>query len=580
MLRRLLRRWRGPTPLDADALVSQGAELRKAGHLTDAESALRSAIAAAPRSAAAHVHLGIVLAELGRLDEATDFFLRGATLDPGDPFAQMNLANAYRRRGALERALEHYRAAVRLQPDLPVAWSNMLRPLLDAFAWAEASRGLEVILERRSRGERDWARYLSPMDALLLPLPPDVCREIAEFHASQLDVHAAPTSRRPATQTGRLRIAYFSRDFRNHAVGQLVRALLRGHDRSRFEVYAYSYGRDDGSRYRQEIAAAADRFVDVRAEPPDETARRIANDAVDILVDLGGYTTDHRLAVLAQRPAPLQVHYLGFPGTLGARFVDYFITDHVASPPGQDAHFTEQLVRLPSCFMVNDPDQPLADSPPTRAACGLSDEQVVYCAFHQTAKITPEVFDTWAEILRGVPESVLWLRSPAEEAMRNLVARARERSVDPGRLLFAPNLVAKRDHIARMAAADLFLDTFGRYNGHSTVNEALWAAVPVVTIAGETFATRVAASLVAAAGMPELAVRERAEYVSVAVRIARDATERRALRRRLIEARSTAPLFDTARTVRSLERAYETMWANAAAGEAPRSFSVPDEPVR
>jgi len=581
MLRRLLKRWRGPSGApDVAALVSRGTELRKAGRLTDAESALRAAIATAPRSAPAHVHLGIVLAERGQLDEATELFSRATILDPGDPFAQMNLANAHRRCGALDQALVHYRAAVLLQPDLPVAWSNMLRPLLDAFDWAEASRGLEVILQRRTRGERDWARYLSPMDAQLLPLPPDVCREIAEFHAGQLDARAIAPSPRPATHPGRLRIAYFSRDFRNHAVGQLVRALLRGHDRSRFEVYAYSYGRDDGSRYREEIVAAADRFVDVRAEPPDETARRIAGDAVDVLVDLGGYTTDHRLAVLARRPAALQVHYLGFPATLGARFVDYFITDHVASPQGQDALFTEQLVRLPSCFMVNDPDQPLVDSPPSRAACGLPEGSVVFCAFHQTAKITPDVFDAWAEILRAVPESVLWLRSPGAEAMRNLAGRARERSVDPGRLLFAPNLVGKRDHTARMAAADLFLDTFGRYNGHSTVNEALWAAVPVVTIAGETFAARVAASLAAAAGMPELAVREPAEYVRVAVRIARDAAERAALRRRLIEARSTAPLFATGRTVRSLERAYETMWANAAAGGAPRSFSVPDEPVR
>ena len=523
MLRRFLKRLRGPVAPTADALVSEGAELRAAGRLKDAESALRKAIAADPRSARAHVHLGVVLAQLGQLDEATELFSRAVTLDPGDPFAHMNLANAHRRRGALDAALDHYRAAVQLQPDLLVAWSNMLRPLLDACDWAGVSRALEAILERRTAGEPDWPRYIAPMDALLLPLSPQTAREIAEFHARQLEAGVRPLHRVPSVRRDRLRIGYFSRDFRNHAVGQLARALFRSHDRSRYEVLAYSYGRDDGSRYRQEIAATADRFVDVRDEAPGDTARRIANDAVDILIDLGGYTTEHRLAVLAQRPAPLQVHYLGYPATLGARFVDYFVTDHVASPPGQEALFTEHLVRLPSCFMVNDPDQPLADQPLSRAACGLPPDGVVFCAFHQTAKITAEVFDAWTDVLRAVPDSVLWLRSPGEETARNLSARARERGVDQQRLVFAPNLVDKRSHLARLAAADVFLDTFGRYNGHSTVNEALWATVPVVTMAGATFASRVAASLVTAGGVPELAVHGRpstwsSPFASVSIR--------------------------------------------------------------
>jgi predicted O-linked N-acetylglucosamine transferase (SPINDLY family) len=254
------------------------------------------------------------------------------------------------------------------------------------------------------------------------------------------------------------------------------------------------------------------------------------------------------------------------------------VTDHVASPPGQDALFTEHLVRLPGCFMVSDPDQPFAYPPPPRAECGLPPDGVVFCAFHQTAKITEEVFDTWVDVLQGVPGSVLWLRSLGGEAARNLGARARGRGIDAQRLAFAPNLVEKARHVARMAAADVFLDTFGRYNGHSTVNEALWAGVPVVTLAGASFASRVAASLVAAAGVPDLAVRDRAEYVALAVRLARDPAERAVLRRRLVEARGTAPLFDSARTVRSLEGAYEIMWANCAAGGGPRSFSVPEQP--
>lgn len=357
-------------------------------------------------------------------------------------------------------------------------------------------------------------------------------------------------------------------------VGRLARAALRLHDRSRFEVFVYSYGPDDGSGYRSEIAAAADRFVDVREEAPHTTAQRIAKDGVDILVDLSGYTSDHRLAVLAQRPAPLQVHYLGYPATLGAGLADYYVTDRVASPAGQDEQFAEQLVRMPDCFMLSDPDQPMVVDPPPRSRLGLPPDAVVLCAFHQTAKIGRGVMDAWCEILRAVPTSVLWLKSIAGEAPARLVAAARERGVAPQRLLFAPDVADEREHAARMVAADLLLDTFGRYNGHATVNEALWAGVPVITIAGQTFAARVAASLLAAAGLGELALRTESEYVASAIRLALAPQERAALRRRLLAARGTAPLFDNAATVLALERAYETMWSIHAAGKAPRGIAL------
>ena len=572
MLRRLLQELSRP----ADAtLFAEAAALRKSGQLDEAERALRGVLAKAPNSARAHIHLGIVLAELGRMAEATALFARAVAIDPGDPFAHVNLANAHRRTGASDDALRHYRMAVRLQPDLPLAWSNMLRPSLDACDWDGAQRGLEIILQLRQRGERDWPRYIAPMDSLLLPLPAVTRREIADYHAGQLLADRVAPPRRSASRPhARLRIAYLSRDFRDHAVGQLVRALFSLHDRTRFELFAYSYGRDDDSRYRREIAVGADRFVDVRAESPANTAARIAGDGIDILVDLGGYTTDHRLATLAGRPAPIQVHYLGYPGTLGSGLADYYITDHIASPPGQDAQFAEHLVRLPSSFMVNDPDQPLADAPPSRSECGLQAGKIVLCAFHQTAKITQEVFDAWCGILRAVPDSVLWLKLPGKEARDRLARGARQRGVDPDRLVYAPDVACKRDHVARMAAGDVFLDTFGRYNGHSTVNEALWAALPVVTIAGEPFASRVAASLLNAAGIPELAAGTAEEYVRLAVSLARDASRREALRRRLVAARATAPLFDTAGTVRALESAYQAMWELHDAGTAPRAFSL------
>jgi len=574
MLRRLLTR-RQKDPAAADALIARGSALQRDGDLAAAEACLREAIAAAPGSGLAHARLGVILATLGRLDEAAESFDHAVALAPDDPYAHMNLANVHRRLGRSDAALEHYRAAVRLNPDLPVAWSNMLRPLLDACDWAGAARALDSLLERRRHGAADWARYIAPMDSILAAVPPRVCREIAEFHAGRLEPGAPALARRATAPRERLRVGYLSRDFRNHAVGQLARSFLRAHDRSQFEVLAYSYGRDDDSRYRREVAAATDRFVDVRDEDPEATARRIADDGIDILVDLSGYTTDHRLAILARRPAPVQVHYLGYPATLGAPFVDYFITDHVASPPGQDALFTERLVRLPACFMPGDPDQPLATTAPARADLGLPADGIVFCAFHQTAKITAGVFDAWAGILRAVPGSVLWLRTGGDAARRNLAAAALAREVAPDRLVFAPNVADKRVHASRLLAADLFLDTFDRYNGHSTVNEALWAGLPVVTIAGETFAARVAASLVAAAGVPELAAADPAQYAGTAVRLAGDPAARSTLRQKLIAARATEPLFDNERLVRALERAYRTMWSRHAAGEPPQAFAVP-----
>ena len=232
-------------------------------------------------------------------------------------------------------------------------------------------------------------------------------------------------------------------------------------------------------------------------------------------------------------------------------------------------------MRLPGCFMVGDPDQPIARASPSRAAFGLPENAVVFCAFHQTAKIHPAVMTAWLAILAAVPDSVLWLKAPGSEPRRRWAGTAASAGIDPARLVYAPNVADKHTHVERIAAADLFLDTFERYGGHSTINEALWAAVPVVTVAGEGFAARVAASLLHAAGVPELAFESVAAYVDAAVRLSRDAQARNALRQRLVTARSTAPLFDTAATVRHIEAAYEAMWARHAAGLPPAAIDIP-----
>jgi protein O-GlcNAc transferase len=370
----------------------------------------------------------------------------------------------------------------------------------------------------------------------------------------------------------RLRVGYLSCDFRNNAVGHLTQGLFRSHDRSRVEAFAYSYGPDDGTRYRRRIEEDAEHFVDVAAFSHADAARRIHADGIDVLVDLVGGAGNGRLEILALRPAPVQVHFLGYPATVGRTLVDYFVADAVAVPPGAERHFDEALVRLPGSYQLNDDRQEVAPVPPTRAHCGLPDGAFVFACFNANYKVDPLVFDAWMRILQRVSGSVLWLLSTAPHTVANLRGEASARGVDPARLAFA-SLVDKTVHLARHRLAGLFLDT-PICNAHTTASDALWAGLPVLTTPGETFASRVAASLLSAARLPELIARDLDAYVETAVRLAGDPSALASLTARLREAPERLPLFDTAGTVRHLERAYLEMWARRLRGEPPAGFAV------
>jgi predicted O-linked N-acetylglucosamine transferase (SPINDLY family) len=318
---------------------------------------------------------------------------------------------------------------------------------------------------------------------------------------------------------------------------------------------------------RRRLSRAFDRFVDLAGLSHAGAAQAIHADAVDILVDLKGYTQHARTEIMALRPAPVQASYLGYPGTMGAGFIDYLIADRVVIAPGSEEAYSERIVFLPGSYQVNDRKRPLAQTP-SRAACGLPEEAVVFCCFNQSYKILPETFATWMRLLRAVPRSVLWLLEANPWAVRNLRREARARGVDPARLIFAPRLPLDR-HLARLPLADLVLDT-RPYNAHTTASDALWTGVPVVTCPGDTFASRVAASLLVAAGLPELVAATLEDYEALAVRLARAPEERAALRRHLTESRCSMPLFDTPAFTRHLERAYEEMWRKHLAGTKPR----------
>jgi predicted O-linked N-acetylglucosamine transferase (SPINDLY family) len=531
----------------------------------DVETRLRAEIGHAPCSADAHLSLGTYLAKSGRLEEALPVLERCLVLDPRNPKAHLFTGNVFRFRGSFEEAVLHYRAALDADPDYLLAWTNSLRTLMDAHDWDCVEAGLERICHVEpaaplvSREVRSgWEAYITPMDSLLLPLDFESRLAVARFHADRIARGATPVDRSASAPGSKIRVGYLSRDFRDHAVGHLAQALWEWHDRDRFEIRAYSTGRDDGSPYRCKAEMAADCFTDCRSMSDEVLANRIARDRVDVLVDLGGFTTEHRLGVLARRPAPVQWHYLGYPGTLGATFMDGFVSDWIVSPAGQETQFEEPLIRLPGCFMVSDPDLLRPRPVPDRQRWGLPPEGTVLCAFHQTAKVRPAVRDAWLAILAAVPNSVLWLKTMPEEARRRFRSAAVRHGVDPLRLIFAPNIVGRFNHLSRLACADLFLDTFHGYGGHSSANEALWLGIPVLTVAGATFASRVSNSLLNAAGLPELIAEDVSVYLELAVRLAKDSTWRNAIRGKLANQYESASGLRIAQApVRALEQAYE-----------------------
>ena len=364
---------------------------------------------------------------------------------------------------------------------------------------------------------------------------------------------------------GKIVIGYLSEDFRNHPVGHLTCGLYRLHNRGDFKVYGYSYGKDDGSSYRRQIMLGCDRFVDIRSLNSLEAARRIYDDRVDILVELGGHTAGSRLDICALRPAPIQVTYLGFPGTTGAEFIDYIITDKIVSPETHGRYYSEKMAYVPHCYQINNNRQQISENKWSRQDFQLPETGFVFSSFNQPFKIEPMMFAAWMKILRNVPGSVLWLLWDNAIAEKNLRQAAALGQVDPRRLIFSTKM-SKEDHLGRMRLADLALDT-RIYNGHTTTSDCLWAGVPVITLKGVHFASRVSASILTAVDLSELVVDGLDAYVDLAIRLARSADNLKMLKARLHQNRMSAPLFDTARFVHNLEKMYRKMWRGYQRGE-------------
>ena len=371
-----------------------------------------------------------------------------------------------------------------------------------------------------------------------------------------------------------LRLGYLSSDFHQHATALLLAECLEAHDPQRFELHAYSHGEDDGRGMRQRLAAAFTGFHDIRALDDPQAARAIHGQGIDILIDLKGYTAGSRSLLMAYRAAPVQVSFLGYPGTLGPGLCDYLVSDRFITPASEQAHYSEALACLPHSYQPHGHAAALP-APWSRTAAGLPEQGRVLCCFNQAYKFTPEVFGIWCELLQAAPDAVLWLLHD-ERAEGNLRREALQRGVAPHRLVFAPDL-PQPQHLARLPCADLVLDTLP-YNAHTTASDALWAGVPLLTCAGSTFASRVAGSLLHAVGLPELVTHHLADYRRLALQLLAEPARLTELRQRLAGLRGSAALFNVPGYTRHLEALYEQMWQRHAAGLPPAALDVPPDP--
>ena len=555
-------------------LLYDGYQHQLRGQYDEAARIYRKILRADPGNVDVLVLLGLVRDSQFRYEEAIEHFDKAIRLKPGSPQAHYNRGVALTKLRRYPEAVPAFARAVALRPELPEALGEYALATRKICDWSRHA----WIDEQLTAMVRSGRTPVNPQTMLQFSDDPaDLLACARGFIKHTLGRN--PVRRRmlrPARSAGeKIRLAYLSADFREHVVAFHIAPLIENHDRSRFEVIGISIGPDDKSAMRYRLEAGFDQIIDCFAANDEVAATSILAAGIDVLVDLMGFTIHNRLDLLARGLAPIQVDFVGYPGTIGADFIDYVLADRFVLPDDAQAFYTEQIVRLPDCYQPNDAESG-GDSALSRAQCGLPDTGFVFCSFNQNLKITPHLFDVWMRLLQRVPESVLWLVSDSPEAERNLQREADARRVDPARLVFA-HRVSRAEYLARLACADLFLDTFP-WNAHGTASNALWAGLPIVTYAGRSLQTRVAGSLLRTIGLPELVTNSLEEYEALAFSLATEPKRLADVKRRLARNRDTAPLFDLARYTRHLEAAYEEMIAISRRGEKPRPIAV--KPIR
>ncbi len=554
-----------------EALINRGNALQVLNRQAEALASYDQALAINPVFAEAHFNRGNSLQELDRHLEALASFDKALVLKPEYDEAIFNRCISLH---ALNRHVEMLRNIGKA-----LASEHKYKYALGMFVHSRAHicdwREYGGLVQRLESGVRAGTSCSHPFPFITVSDSPAAQLACASSYAGKrYPGSSAPLWRGERYGHERIRIAYLSADFREHPVAQLLVELLEKHSREKIETFGISFGPDTHDDMRSRLANALEHFIDVRGMGDEDAAALLRESEIDIAVDLTGFTASARTGILARRPAPIQVNYLGYMGTLGADYIDYIIADEFVIPRDRQIHYSEKVVYLPDSFQVNGTTRKIAVRTPTRAEAGLPGQGFVFCCFNNSYKINPPVFEIWMRLMHRVEGSVLWLAKAQAETAANLRREAQARGIDPARLVFAPRRGRIEDHLARYRLADLFLDTLP-YNAHATAGDALLAGLPLLTRAGEAFAGRVSGSLLNAAGLPELVTSTPEEYEALAVKLAADGGARlREMRERLARNRLTAPLFDTERYCRHIEAAYTTMWKRYQRGEKPESFSV------
>ena len=533
----------------------QAVLLQALGRYDEALKSYDQALQLQPEYAEALLNSGVLLREVFQHERALQRFERLLALEPDHQMALGNCATVLAQMTQPERAIPMFERLLRLNPDYPFGLGMLCYERLRACDWIDLAPLSRAIVEGVRAG-REVCRSFALMAIPSSASDQYLCARI--FAARRYPKAAQPLWNGERYRHERIRIGYVSPDFREHPVSHLMSGIFERHDRSRFETIAISVEVDDKSRFRRRLEKSFDQFIDMAGQGGLQIAQRIRALEVDILVDLAGYTSDGRPEIFAHRPAPIQVVFLGYPGTLGTDYIDYIIADRHVIPPEHQAFYAEKVAYLPDTYLPTDSSVQVAQRTPTRAECGLPETGAVLCAFSHNFKVHPALFDVWMRLLVQVPDSVLWLASRDGPMQTHLTREAQARGVDPARLVFAGRVPLVEDHLARYRLADLFLDTVP-YNAHTTAADALMVGLPVVTCQGAAFPARVAASLLHAIGLPDLITQSLAEYEALVLQLIADKLRLQEIKARLRANRQTHPLFDSDSFCRNLEAVFLAM---------------------
>ncbi len=557
------------SPDNADIYFNLANVLKKQGKLEEAINFFRKTLAINPDDVEAIYNMGNALQDTGKLDEAVSSYQSAIMLNPAYSDAYNNLGNTLQKQGNYGDAIINYREALRLDAGNAEAYSSLVNALLYSCDWSK----YDIYVKETIKAVEE-NRLVLPFLFTVISQSASAQQHCAKTYSSlKHPASAYPLWSGKKYRHNKIRVAYLSADFHDHATSYLMAGLFEMHDKERFEISALSFGPDiEGSEMRNRLLRAFDRFENVRGMGDYEAALMLRNMEIDIAVDLKGHTKDSRTGILAYRAAPIQINALGFPGTMGAEYIDYIIADQQLIPPEHLPFYTEKVVYMPDSYQVNDNKRKISEHPVSRVEAGLPENGFVFCCFNNNYKINPEIFSIWMRLLAKVEGSVLWLLEDNSVASGNLRKEAVLRGVDENRIVFA-NRTGLAEHLSRHRLADLFLDTLP-YNAHTTSSDALWSGLPVLTCKGSAFAGRVASSLLYAVGLPELVSDNLEAYESLALKLAANPALLAEIRAKLASNINTCGLFDTDRYRRHIEAAYITMWERYQRGEQPESFAV------